>query len=65
MKNFSKRITYVLPKQDWIVVGWCISIKILLFVLAAKSFPAPWDKRQTWMVNVLKIGSHTRSLERS
>jgi len=52
MKNFSKRVTPVVPKQDWIVVGWCIAIKILLFVVAR-------------MVVVLKIGNRPLALERS
>lgn len=48
MKGIWNRVVSILPKQDWIVVGWSLATKILLFVLAAKSFPALWDKRQTW-----------------
>jgi hypothetical protein len=32
-----------LPKQDWIVIGWVLAIKVLLFVVAAKSYPILWD----------------------
>jgi hypothetical protein len=38
-----RRIISLLPKQDWIVIGWVIAIKILLFVFAAKSYPILWD----------------------
>jgi hypothetical protein len=33
-----------LPKQDWIVIGWVMAIKVLLFVVAAKSYPILWDR---------------------
>ena len=42
------RVISLLPKQDWIVAGWSVGIKLLLFLLAAKSFPVLWDKHQTW-----------------
>jgi Mannosyltransferase (PIG-V) len=32
-----------LPKQDWIVIGWVLAIKVLLFVVAAKSYPILWN----------------------
>jgi len=33
----------LLPKQDWIVVGWVMAIKLLLFVIGAKSYPMLWN----------------------
>src|SRR5215469_8705123 len=33
-----------LPKQDWIVVGWVLAIKLLLFYFGAKSCALLWDK---------------------
>src|SRR2546423_15225690 len=47
MTNSLNRIVSILPKPDWIVAGWSVAIKILLFLFAAKSFPALWDKHQT------------------
>ncbi len=38
MKPLRKRWWHFLPREDWIVVGWVLSIKILLFVFGAKSF---------------------------
>src|SRR6266542_2147079 len=38
-----RRIISLLPKQDWIVIGWVMAIKVLLFVVAAKSYPILWD----------------------
>jgi hypothetical protein len=33
-----------LPKQDWIVVGWVLAIKLLSFYFGAKSCALLWDK---------------------
>jgi hypothetical protein len=33
-----------LQMEDWIVVGWVMAIKVLVFVLAVKSYPVFWDK---------------------
>lgn len=33
-----RRALALLPKEDWLVVGWTLSIKFLLFVFGAKSF---------------------------
>jgi hypothetical protein len=39
-----KRWWAVLQREDWIVVGWVMAIKVLVFVLAVKSYPIFWDK---------------------
>lgn len=39
-----KRRWAVLERADWIVVGWVLTIKLLLFVLAVKSYPIFWEK---------------------
>jgi len=39
-----KRIVSFLPREDWIVVGWVITIKGLLFYLGATSYAVLWDK---------------------
>jgi hypothetical protein len=39
-----KRIGAFLPSEDWIVIGWVIAIKTLLFVIGVKSYPMLWDK---------------------
>src|SRR6478672_3270275 len=33
------RIGDFLPSEDWIVIGWVIAIKTLLFVIGVKSYP--------------------------
>ncbi len=33
-----------MPREDWIVVGWVLAIKILLFSFGAKSYAILWDK---------------------
>jgi hypothetical protein len=37
-KSWSIRIARILSADDWLVVGWVLSIKILLFVFGTKSF---------------------------
>jgi hypothetical protein len=37
-KSWSVRVVSILSRDDWLVVGWVLSIKILLFVFGAKSF---------------------------
>jgi len=39
-----RRIGTFLPSEDWIVIGWVIAIKTLLFVIGVKSYPMLWDK---------------------
>lgn len=41
-----KRVTGLLPNEDWTVVGWVLGIKILLFVVAAASYAVIWG---TWL----------------
>ena len=40
-----RRIVSLLPRGDWIVVGWVLAIKALLFFVGAKSYPMLWDSR--------------------
>jgi len=42
MRSF-RRIVSFLPREDWIVVGWVLAIKVLLFSFAAKSYVVLWD----------------------
>lgn len=37
----------VLPKEDWLVVGWVIGIKLLLFVIGVKSYLVLWNEYLT------------------
>lgn len=39
-----KRIIAFLPREDWIVIGWVLAIKALLFLIGVKSYPMLWDK---------------------
>ena len=43
MWNF-KRIVSFLPREDWIVVGWVLAIKMLLFWFGAISYAVLWDR---------------------
>ncbi|HEX4537261.1 MAG TPA: mannosyltransferase family protein [Candidatus Acidoferrum sp.] len=45
----------MLPKQDWIVVGWVIAIKLLLFFVVVKSYPMLWDRYEPHPDNWLQI----------
>src|SRR6266478_7066654 len=52
-KPWSVRGRSILSGDDWLVVGWVLSIKILLFVFGAKSFRILEDKplpgRSGWL----------------
>jgi hypothetical protein len=37
------RIASFLPREDWIVVGWVMAIKLLLFSFGAMSYAVLWD----------------------
>jgi len=37
------RVTALLPKQDWTVVGWVLGIKILLICIAIESYAVIWS----------------------
>jgi len=50
-----RRIASLLPKQDWIVVGWVIAIKLLLFLVGVKSYPILWDRYEPRPNNWLQI----------
>lgn len=39
-----RRIVSLLPREDWIIVGWVLAIKLLLFYFGAKSYAVLWDK---------------------
>lgn len=39
-----RRIVSLLPRQDWIVVGWVMAIKVLLFLIGVKSYPMFADR---------------------
>src|SRR6266850_941629 len=42
MRSF-RRIVSFLPREDWIVVGWVMAIKALLFSFGAMSYAVLWD----------------------
>lgn len=43
MRSF-RRIVSFLPREDWIVVGWVLTIKLLLFWFGALSYAVLWDR---------------------
>jgi hypothetical protein len=42
-----RRIVSFLPREDWIVVGWVMAIKMLLFSFGATSYAVLWDNYVT------------------
>jgi hypothetical protein len=52
-KSLRRRLATILSADDWLVVGWLMSIKILLFVFGAKSFRIlenkPFPGRLGWL----------------
>jgi hypothetical protein len=47
-----------LQREDWIVVGWVMAIKVLVFVLAIKSYPIFWDRYLKSPRQCLDIWNH-------
>jgi Gpi18-like mannosyltransferase len=39
------RITTLLPREDWLVVGWVLAIRVLLFIFGSKSYQILENKR--------------------
>jgi hypothetical protein len=37
------RVVSFLPREDWIVVGWVMAIKVLLVSFGATSYAVLWD----------------------
>jgi len=42
-----KRIVSFLPREDWIVIGWVMTITLLLFVIGVESYPMLWNSYVT------------------
>jgi hypothetical protein len=42
MKGLTRIVSF-LPREDWIVVGWVMAIKVLLFSFGAMSYAVLWD----------------------
>jgi hypothetical protein len=42
-----RRIVSFLSREDWIVVGWVMAIKLILFYFGAMSYAVLWDKYVT------------------
>jgi hypothetical protein len=42
-----RRIVSFLSREDWIVVGWVLAIKLILFYFGAMSYAVLWDKYVT------------------
>src|SRR6267378_8147092 len=45
ISNAWARVTGLLPREDWLVVGWVFAIKVLLFVFGSKSYQILENKR--------------------
>jgi Gpi18-like mannosyltransferase len=52
----------VLPKEDWIVIGWTIAIKLLLIVFGVESFQILTNHRITSLGHSLEIWNRWDSL---
>ena|SRR5438034_8135817 len=46
MRSFRQIVSF-LPREDWIVVGWVMAIKLLLFYFGTTSYPVLWDQSVT------------------
>ena len=56
------RVFSALPKQDWLVIGWTITTKLLLLVLGVESFQILSNQRITNLRDWLEIWNRWDSL---
>jgi Mannosyltransferase (PIG-V) len=52
------RAVTVLPKSDWLVIGWVLASKILLFIFGIKAYQVLEDKRATSVRDWLELWNH-------
>ncbi len=52
-----RRIVSLLPRQDWIVVGWVMAITIVLFLIGVKSYPMFGDRYEPSHNNGFRYGT--------
>jgi len=45
IRNAGARVTGLLPGDDWLVIGWVLTIRVLLFVFGSKSYQILENKR--------------------
>jgi hypothetical protein len=45
IRNAGARVTRLLPGDDWLVIGWVLMIRVLLFVFGSKSYQILENKR--------------------
>lgn len=57
-----KRVISILPKRDWLVVGWLLAIKLLLLVFGGKSYQILQNQRPTGFYGWLEIWNRWDSL---
>jgi hypothetical protein len=52
----------ILPKEDWLAIGWTLAIKLLLIVFAAESLQILTNQRSTGLRRWLGVWNHWDSL---
>src|SRR5712692_2677036 len=52
------RAVSVLPKSDWLVIGWVLATKILLFVFGIKAYQVLENERATGVRGRLELWNH-------
>jgi hypothetical protein len=45
IRNAGARVTRLLPGDDWLVIGWVLMIRVLLFIFGSKSYQILENKR--------------------
>ena len=57
-----KRLFLILPKEDWLVIGWTLAIKLVLIVFGAESFQILSNRRVTGLHQALELWNRWDSL---
>ena len=57
-----RNLLLILPKEDWLAIGWTFAIKLLLIVFGAESFQILTNKRITGLRHALELWNRWDSL---
>ncbi|MBA2435501.1 MAG: hypothetical protein H0V54_10565, partial [Chthoniobacterales bacterium] len=53
-KSARRGLFLILPKEDWLAIGWTLAIKLLLLVFVAESFQILTNQRITGLRQLLE-----------
>src|SRR4051812_27040112 len=62
VRSLKKFFLSIAPKADWVVIGWALTTKLVLFVFVAKSYQILENQRVVGIYQALTLWNHWDSL---